>query len=175
MTYRDIRTRYIEYDQHRLDNDSILDILSPRLLTAEFAFTVISFLISVSLINAIRPMPIGWDDLGVYMNFPRIMAITGSALEGAGTYTWQLVTGSGFLWNQIAASAFYVNQLGGILSMIIITSVLSVVLEMKDRKYLISLPILLAGIYYIMPMTIFQQAKDMKLDPALMMVSVSAF
>jgi hypothetical protein len=59
--------------------------------------------------------------------------------------------------------------------MIIITSVLSVVLEIRDRKYLIALPILLAGIYYIMPMTIFQQAKDMKLDPALMMVSVSAF
>lgn len=67
------------------------------------------------------------------------------------------------------------NQLGGILSMIIITSILSVILERKDRKYLISLPILLAGIYYMMPMTIFQQAKDMKLDPALMMVSVSAF
>lgn len=59
--------------------------------------------------------------------------------------------------------------------MIVMTSLLSVMLEQKDRKYLISLPILLAGIYYIMPMTIFQQAKDMKLDPALMMVSVSAF
>ncbi len=59
--------------------------------------------------------------------------------------------------------------------MIIITSILSVIFEQKDRKYLLSLPLLLAGIYYMMPMTIFQQAKDMKLDPALMMVSVSAF
>lgn len=59
--------------------------------------------------------------------------------------------------------------------MIVLTSILSVVLERQDRKYLISLPILLAGIYYMMPMTIFQQAKDMKLDPALMMVSVSSF
>lgn len=59
--------------------------------------------------------------------------------------------------------------------MIVLTSILSVVLETRDRKYLISLPLILAGIYYIMPMTIFQQAKDMKLDPALMMVSVSAF
>jgi len=90
-------------------------------------------------------------------------------------YTWQLTTGSGFLWDQLAANAFYINQLGGILSMIIITSVLSIIFKQKDRKLLISLPILLAGIYYIMPMTIFQQAKDMKLDPALMMVSVSAF
>jgi hypothetical protein len=174
-TYRDISTRYIEFDQHDTTSDSILAIANPRLLTAEFAFLIISFLISVSLINAIRPMPIGWDDLGIYMNFPRIMALTGSALEWAGTFTWQLITGSGFLWDQIAATAFYVNQLGGILSLIVLTSILSVVLETRDRKYLISLPILLAGIYYIMPMTIFQQAKDMKLDPALMMVSVSAF
>ena len=59
--------------------------------------------------------------------------------------------------------------------MVIIASILSIVLEQKDRKYLLSLPLLLAGIYYMMPMTIFQQAKDMKLDPALMMISVSSF
>ena len=80
-TYRDITTRYIEFDQHDTTSDSILSLVNPRLLTAEFAFLIISFLISVSLISAIRPMPIGWDDLGVYMNYPRIMAITGSALE----------------------------------------------------------------------------------------------
>jgi hypothetical protein len=74
-------TRYIEFDQHDMGSDSVITLVSPRLLTAEFAFIIISFLISVSLINAIRPMPIGWDDLGVYMNFPRIMALTGSALE----------------------------------------------------------------------------------------------
>ena len=81
VTYRDIQTRYVEFDQHDTGSDSMLALVSPRLLTAEFAFLIISFLISVSLISAIRPMPIGWDDLGVYMNFPRIMAITGSALE----------------------------------------------------------------------------------------------
>ncbi len=174
-TYRDIIRNRIEYDQHDSNSGSLIGFMNPRLISAEFAFLVISFLISVSLINAIRPMPIGWDDLGVYMNFPRIIALTGYVLEWAGMYTWQMITASGFLWNQIAANAFYVNQLGGILSMIVITSILSVILERKNHKYLLSLPLLLAGIYYMMPMTIFQQAKDMKLDPALMMVSVSAF
>jgi hypothetical protein len=173
--YRDILSKHVEFDQHQSNSKSLVEFMNPRLITAEFAFLVVSFLISVSLINTIRPMPIGWDDLGVYMNFPRIMANTGYILEWAGVYTWQLITGSGFLWNQIAANAFYVNQLGWILSMIIITSILSVMLERKDHKYFISLPLLLAGIYYMMPMTIFQQAKDMKLDPTLMMVSVSAF
>jgi hypothetical protein len=174
-TYRDIRGRSIELEQHTLYTDSLLDMIRPRLLSMEFAFLVVSFLVSVALINVIRPMPIGWDDLGVYMNYPRIMALTGSTLTGAGMYTWQLITGSGFLWDQIAAQAFYVNQLGGILSIIIITSVLSYMLDRKSARYLLSLPLLLAGIYYMMPMTVFQQAKDMKLDPGLMMVSVSAF
>ena len=73
-------------DRHESDSDSALKLINPQLLTAEFAFIVVSFLISVALINAIRPMPIGWDDLGVYMNFPRIMALTGSSLEGAAMF-----------------------------------------------------------------------------------------
>lgn len=175
MTYRDIKNKYIEFDQHETNSDTLVGFINPRLITVEFAFMIVSFLISVSLINAIRPMPIGWDDLWIYMNFPRIISITWASLEWAGMFTWQLITASGFLWDQIAANAFYVNQLWWILSVIIITSVLSVIFDRKDHKYLISLPLLLASIYYMMPMTIFQQAKDMKLDPALMMVSVSAF
>ncbi len=81
ITYRDIKTRYVEFDQHDATRDSILSLVNPRLLSAEFVFLIISFLISISLISAIRPMPIGWDDLGVYMNFPRIMALTGSTLQ----------------------------------------------------------------------------------------------
>jgi hypothetical protein len=37
----------------------------------------LTFLLSVNLINIVRPMPIGWDDLGVYMNFPQMMAMAG--------------------------------------------------------------------------------------------------
>ena len=174
-TYHDIRNRSIELEQHEKGWDNLFKIINPKLLSIEFAFIFLTFLIAVSLINAIRPMPIGWDDLWVYMNFPRIMALTGEILHGAGMFSWQLITWTGFLINQIAANAFYINQLGGILSIVVLTSVLSYILERKDRIMILSLPLLLAGIYYFMPMTVFQQAKDMKLDPALMMVSVSSF
>jgi hypothetical protein len=173
-TYRDLMDRRIVLDQHDTDIGAF-EMIRPKLLSIEFGFLLVTFLISVSLINAIRPMPIGWDDLGVYMNYPRIMALTESYLTGAGLYTWQLITSTGFLWNQIAAQAFYVNQLGGILSMVTIISVLSYLFSFTGKKYLISLPVILGIIYYLMPMTIFQQAKDMKIDPALMSVSVAAF
>lgn len=120
-------------------------------------------------------MPIGWDDLGVYMNYPKMLALTGEALQGAGMYTWQLITGSGFLFSYNAAQAFYVNQLGSILAVIAITLGLSVLFESKGKKSFISLPLLLATVYYVMPMTVFHHTKDMKLDPALLFVSVTAF
>ena len=107
------------------------------------------------------------------MNFPKIMAMTGEYLLGAGMYSWQLITGTGFFFSYTAAQAFYVNQLGGILAVIAITSALSLIFEDSKKKYLLSLPIIFAATFYAMPMNIFQQAKDMKLDPALLSISIT--
>ena len=63
------------------------------------------------MISIIRPMPIGWDDLGVYMNYPKMLALTNELLPGVGMYSLQLITGSGFLIGYNAAQAFFVNQL----------------------------------------------------------------
>lgn len=90
-------------------------------------------------------------------------------------YSWQLITGSGFLFSYTAAQAFYVNQLGGILAVIAIISTLSYTFAESGKKSLISLPVLFAAVYYAMPMTVFQQAKDMKLDPAYLFFAISGF
>jgi len=42
----------------------------------------------------------------------------------------------------------------------------------NSKKHL-SVPIILSAMFYSMPMVIFQQAKDMKLDPGLFFISVS--
>lgn len=79
-TYQDIRTRSIVLENHNL-NGSFIGALNLKLLSIEFGMFFITFILSVSLINALRPMPIGWDDLGVYMNFPKIMATSGELLQ----------------------------------------------------------------------------------------------
>lgn len=163
---------------HEIKNNKIQIQNHPNsieVITAEIGFIIFIFIASASLISIYRPMPIGWDDLGVYMNFPKIIATTGNLLEGAGFYAWQLITGTGFLINQNATQAFFINQIGGILSTIAIISFISLITENKNNnKKIICLPIVLGIVYYVMPMTIFQQAKDMKLDPALMFVSITA-
>lgn len=173
-TYNNIFTASSTFENHDTESGSTIKLLAPRLVSVEIAFMAVSFLIGVSLINVIRPMPIGWDDLGVYMNFPKMMALSGEYLLGAGMYTWQLITGTGFLFSYTAAQAFYVNQIGGIFAVIAITSALSLIFE-NNKKNLLCLPLILATVFYVMPMNIFQQAKDMKLDPALLAMSISAF
>jgi hypothetical protein len=51
-------------DNHNLDeNASFFSTVNIYLLSSEFLFIVISFLLSVNFISILRPMPIGWDDL----------------------------------------------------------------------------------------------------------------
>lgn len=69
-------TTRIEFDNHRAEG-SFLEQVNLPLLSTEFLFIILSFLVSVSFINIMRPMPIGWDDLGAYMNYPQIMANNG--------------------------------------------------------------------------------------------------
>lgn len=77
-----------------------------------------------------------------------------------------------------APQAFFMNQIGGILSIIVIVlaigSLLSQSQKTDNTKSFINLPLLGATVFYAMPMIIFQQAKDMKLDPGLFFVSVIA-
>jgi hypothetical protein len=172
-TYHDLRKKFFTVDNHNLEGTTE-EKINLNLLSIEFWFLFFSFLLWISLISIIRPMPIGWDDLWVYMNFPKIMATTGELLKNGWLYAWQLITGTGFLFNYNASQAFYVNQIGWILAVSFLASILSYAFEGKGMKSLISLPILLAVFYYAMPMTIFQQAKDMKLDPAYFAFSISS-
>lgn len=173
-TYSDMKHRAIIYENHT-SHSSFWKSLQLPLLSTEFAIFFLLFLSGVSLINVIRPMPIGWDDLGVYMNFPKLMSLSQSLLPWAGLYTWQLITGTGFFFDYNASQAFYVNQIGGFLSVFFLISILSYIFEEKWKKSLLALPILLAAYYYAMPMTVFEQAKDMKLDPTYFASIISGF
>lgn len=175
-------THKIEFPNHK-PNGTFFEQVNLPLLSTEMLFMILTFLISVNFINVVRPMPIGWDDLGVYMNYPQIMANNGAILKGAGMVAWQTLTGIGFMFHS-APQAFFMNQIGGILSVIVLIVAIGSLLKSKNLTPTLStggegesisflnLPLLGATMFYAMPMVIFQQAKDMKLDPGLFFVSV---
>lgn len=160
----------IEFDNHSLDS-TIWKTINLKLVSAELSFIVISFLISVNFINIVRPMPIWWDDLGSYMNFPQIFANSWAISKWIWFMAWQLFTWIWYMYHS-APQAFFLNQVWWILSLIAIVVIISDLLKSLKNNHL-SIPMIIAAMFYAMPMIIFQQAKDMKLDPALFFVSIS--
>lgn len=62
-------------EKEALDKDqSILSSLVGQLFTL-----ALMIFFSSNIISILRPMPIGWDDLGVYMNYPRLIALSGDS------------------------------------------------------------------------------------------------
>ncbi len=161
-------TYKIEIENHNINSRSFLEKLNPYLLSTEFLFILISLLISTNFISIFRPTPIGWDDMWVYMNYPRMMADSGDLLS-LWLVAWQTLTG---IWFMIKSTtqAFFLNNLGSILSVIVIIISFSSLLK-NSKKTFINIPMLLATIFLAMPMIVFQQAKDMKLDTGLFFIS----
>lgn len=133
-------------------------------------FLVIGFLISVNLINVYRPFPIWWDDLGAYMNYPKLLEQSWELLAFGQMYLWQLYTGLGFLvWNQTLA--FYLSSFSGIIVAFVVYLWLQILSKTNQKNYF-DIPLLMVVVLLSMPMTVFQLAKDMKLDYALLFISV---
>lgn len=145
-----------------------------RLLSTEFLFIVSTLVLSVSLISIVRPFPIWWDDLWVYMNQPHLMAEAGKIIALWQMYAWQTFTGIGYMfWSPTLA--FFMNVVWGFLSFIVLVLVVSDLLHSTSDskiKTFINIPMLVWTIFISMPMVVFQQAKDMKLDAWLFFVSV---
>lgn len=163
-------TYEISIDNHDFDAREIHKKINLYLLSTEFLFVIITFIIWINLINIVRPMPIWWDDLWVYMNFPQLIASAGELLPLGAMYSWQLFTGIWYMFHS-PAQAFSLNNFWWIASVLVIILAFSDLLKNPKYKTFINLPLLAATIFIAMPMVIFQQAKDMKLDPGLFFIS----
>jgi len=144
-----------------------------KLISTEFLFIIATLLVSINLINALRPFPIGWDDLWYYMNNAQLLAQSWEIFQVSSMFSWEIFTGIGYIFNS-PTQAFFLNNVGGILSFIVMILVFSDLFKSKSKKQFVCIPLLLATIFISMPMFIFEQAKDMKLDPGLYFISISA-
>lgn len=141
-----------------------------NLFTREIAFFIIIFIIWINFINIVRPMPVWWDDLWVYMNFPKILASYWELKNLWWMMSWQIFTWIWFLfWS--ATQAFFLNNVWGVLSVICLVLIFWDLLK-SVKKTFINIPFVLTSIFISMPMIVFQQAKDMKLDPGLFFITI---
>lgn len=118
---------------------------------------------ALNFLNVVRPFPIGWDDLGSYLNRPRLLVSYGHFIHSMSSFQWEYLTSLGFLlfgydstFGTIAS--LMVNWMAGILAVLALFTFLHVFLGGGG--------LLAALLYYTLPLVGHFSFADMKVDNA---------
>ncbi len=126
--------------------------------------------IAFNYLTVIRPFPIGWDDLGKYINLPRQLSVMNQVLPGISAIQWEYITSLGFLlfgyFSDFGATlAQQINWLAGIFAVIAVYGCTRMFLGERTG-------LLAALFYYMLPMVGHFSFADMKTENALFFFGV---
>ena len=128
--------------------------------------------LTVTILHLIRPIPIGWDDIGVYMNIPSLLNDYGHLVSGFGPYNFGLVTQLGFTVFGDTSIAMLFTFFGGLMA---ITALYAGLKEFLGKQYIGVVPLLLTAVFAMTPFVLFQLGEDMKIDLPLLFYILTCF
>jgi hypothetical protein len=119
---------------------------------------------AINFLNVVRPFPIGWDDLGKYINQPRLLVSYGYLIPQLAVYQWEYVTSLGFLlfgYDSVfgATASMMFNWMEGLLAILVIYAFVRTYLGPRHG-------LLAALLYYCLPLVGHFSFADMKVDNA---------
>ena len=132
---------------------------------------------ATNLIELIRPYPMGFDDLMVYINNPNLMSKSGALLSGTMSHYWELFVSLGFILYKQTEIALVLSFFGGIVSFIGIYYIVKVYCREKElpEKTQRTYASLSATVFYTFSAIVFQSAKDVKVDMATLAITMATF
>ena len=141
-------------------------------LSLFLAWLLISYLM-FNFLTVIRPFPIGWDDLGRYINLPRQLSSFGSIIPGLTSMQWEYLTSLGFVlfgYSSTTGSvlAQEINWMAGLFAIFSIFLCTRLILGGRTG-------ILAALFYYTLPMVGHFSFADMKTENALLAFGALGF
>ncbi len=151
-------------------------LFSPISNLTTFSFVALVAWASLNLIKITRPIPTGFDDMNLYINYGKNLYETGSLPQGFGMRFWEVFTSQGFFLLGGTANAeltILLSFFGGFLALVALFLLLKHFWPTEQTSFG-----LLLLIFYTTPIVFFQMAKDMKTDVALtffFIASISAF
>jgi len=142
----------------------------PVILLSWLLLTYLTF----NFLSVVRPFPIGWDDLGSYLNRPRVMVSYGHFIFSMAPFFWEYLTSLGYLLFGYesffgASAAMMINWSVGLFAVLAIFAFANYFLGR-------SAGLLSAILYYALPMVGHFSFADMKIDNAVfLMGTLSTF
>jgi hypothetical protein len=124
---------------------------------------LISYL-ALNFFVVVRPFPIGWDDLGSYLNRPRLLVSYGTFIPMMSSFQWEYLTSLGFLLFGYASTfgataSMMINWTEGVLATL-------TVFAFGQMLFGKSKGILSALVFYTLPLIGHFSFADMKIDNA---------
>lgn len=135
-------------------------------------WTIVFLMLATTFVHLIRPIPIGWDDISLYMNLPKLTFEQGGLVSGFGAYNWGLIMSLGFLVFQTPFVAMLFSAFGGVLALWILYKVVRS-FEKEETNTII--PLLFTTVLAVSPFFLFQFGEDMKVDLILLFFGGLAF
>ncbi len=120
--------------------------------------------LALNFLTVVRPFPIGWDDLGSYLNRPRLLVSYGHFIHSMSPFDWTYLTSLGFLLFGYdstfgATASMMVNWMAGPLAVLAVFAFTRLFLGARTG-------ILAALLYYTLPLVGHFSFADMKIDNA---------
>ncbi len=131
---------------------------------------VLISLLALNFLNVVRPFPIGWDDLGRYLNVPRLLVSYGFFIPQIASYQWEYMTSLGFLlfgYDSVfaATASMMINWMAGLIAVVSVYAFTRLFLGTGRG-------IIAALLYYALPVVGHFSFADMKVDNAVFFVGV---
>jgi hypothetical protein len=148
-------------------------LLSPTLF---LLFIFFSF-VAQNTLEAMRPVPIGHDDLIQYAKNIKLLGESGSLIGGVLPIPWELfVSQVNILSHSWTVTSFF-NSLKSVLAFVSLYFLADYFCRIRKIKLFSDdkfIPLLIATIFYTLPMVVFQSAVDLKVDLAALFFSLMA-
>ncbi len=128
------------------------------------SWLLLSYL-SFNFLSVVRPFPIGWDDLGRYLNQPHLLVSYGHFIPTMPTFQWEYITSLGYMlfgYDSVfgATLSMQINWASGVLAILAIMAFGYAYLGAGGG-------ILAALVYYTLPLVGHFSFADMKVDNAI--------
>lgn len=128
-------------------------------------FAFCAFL-SHNFLELMRPIPIGFDDLGLYMIIPKVLSEQGTLITGVDSYAWGILMSLGFKLFNSATITLTLSSVAGVLSALAVYAVVNRYATLRGFVGAKTYALLSMVLFYGLPTIIFQSSKDMKVDLA---------
>ncbi|MBI3336805.1 hypothetical protein HYZ98_04555 [Candidatus Peregrinibacteria bacterium] len=157
--------------------DSTLQWSSMNMLIGWLLFSYLA----LNFLNVIRPFPIGWDDLGSYLNRPRLMVSYGHFIHSMSPFQWEYLTSLSYIlfgYESVFGStaAMVINWMAGLFATLTVlvfghffmgSSYAPLNGATVDRS---GAGLLSALLYYSLPLVGHFSFADMKIDNAVFLM-----